>query len=544
MPAISTKTRPRLRLWGAFTAALVCAAWPTLAAPPAVLTQHNDNLRTGANLSEALLTPLTVKPLTFGKLFTLKLDANVNGQVLYVPGVTINGASHNVIYAYTSNNSNGSPCSLYAFDADDPNQTAPLWHHTLTNSAQWTTCTPVIDPTTNTMYVLTKDNNDSGDTNLRAFDITTGNEKPGSPIKIEASVPGTGDGSVNGVVSFDTSHANCRPGLLLLNGVVYSAFAHNSDSFPYHGWIFGYSYDQTKFTQTAVFCTNPNGGLDGIWMAGNGLMADANGNIYTTVSNGTFDILSGGTSYGMCTLRLSTPDLKVQDWFAPFDERSQSSADLDVGSAGILGIPGTNRLFYGITKFNSAFVLDSTNLGGFTPNGPDNVVQRFDSLTSGVHVGPNPVCWDASSVKYVYLWPKDAALIQYKYDPTTKQFNPSGAYKRAAQTAGGSLAITANGSANGILWAVDYNSVFHAYDATDVSKPELWNSTMNSARDSLPSVGHFQFLTVVNGKAYVPTGSASIVVYGLLPGPILTPAPITPGPSLPTPTPHRPPLHR
>ncbi len=333
------------------------SAWADI---PAVPTQHNDNARTGANLQETILTPANVTTAKFGKLFTRNLDANVNGQVLYVPHVSINGAFHNVIYAYTSNNSNNSPCSLYAFDADDPAASAFLWRHQFTNSAQWTQCAPAIDIQNQIIYVLTKDNNDNGATRMRALSLTTGAELPGSPITVAASVPGTGDGSVNGVVSFDTSHANCRPGLLLLNGVVYCAFAHNTDSFPYHGWIFGYHYDGTQFTQSAVFNTSPNGGLDGIWQAGKGLSADLDGNIYCSIGNGTFDPAHG--SYGMCYLKLSSPNLTVLDWFAPYDEQAQSDADNDLGNTGLVGIPGTNRLFAGATKFGTAFLLDSTHL--------------------------------------------------------------------------------------------------------------------------------------------------------------------------------------
>ncbi|MBV9850653.1 MAG: hypothetical protein JO250_13350 [Armatimonadetes bacterium] len=214
----------------------LCLASPRPApAQAAVLTQNNDNARTGTNTAEATLTPSNVNVGSFGKLFTLGLDANVNGQVLYAPAVTINGATHNVVYAYTSNNTDNSPCSVWAFDADTG---AQLWHTPLPNSATYTTATPVIDPGTGTMYVLTKTgNDDTGLTYLRAFDITSGAQK--GSIEVHASVPGTGDGSVNGVVSFDGPasynrfHANDRPGLLLLGGVVYAAFAHNSDSNPY-----------------------------------------------------------------------------------------------------------------------------------------------------------------------------------------------------------------------------------------------------------------------------------------------------------------------
>ncbi|HLK55689.1 MAG TPA: DNRLRE domain-containing protein [Chthonomonadaceae bacterium] len=486
--------------------------------PPAVPTQNNDNARTGANLSETILTPANVTVSKFGKLFTRTLDANVNGQVLYVPSLSIQGVNHNVIFAFTSNNANNSPCSVYAFDADSPTASNPLWRHQFTNSAQWNTCTPVIDTANKILYVLTKDNNDNGPTNLHALDLTSGNELPGSPITIAASVPGTGDGSVNGVVSFDTSHANCRPGLLLLNGVVYFAFAHNTDSFPYHGWVFGYSYNGAKFTQTAVFNTCPNGGLSGIWQAGKGLAADNAGNIYCSVGNGTFDVNTGGTSYGMCYLKLSTPNLTVVDWFAPFDEQALSNSDLDLGNSGPLGIPGTNRLFAGGTKFGSAFLLDSTNMGHFTSGGPDKCLQRLDGVSNNDNVGQNPIVWDAGATKYIYLWPNGFQLEQFFYDTTVNQLNPAGIWKTSSNaSAGGSLAISANGSSNGILWAVGADGVVRAFDATNVSNAELWDSSQNSNRDGLGSVGHFQFPTVVNGKVYVPTGSGSIVAYGLLP---------------------------
>ncbi len=493
-----------------------------LLSPPAlcqvsVLTQHGDNARTGANIAETVLTPANVKVATFGKLFTRTLDANVNGQVLYVPNLTIGGAAHNVIFAYTSNNSNGSPSSLYAFDADSPTASAPLWRHQFPASAGWTTCTPVIDAAGGTIYVLSKSTDDNGPTLLHALNLFTGAEKAGSPVTVAASVAGTGDGSVSGTVSFATSHANDRPGLLLLGGVVYISFAHNSDSFPYHGWVLGYRYSGTGFTRTATFCTAPNGGLAGIWMAGQGLAADASGNIYCTVGNGTFDANTGGTSYGMSVLKLTTPNLTVADWFAPFDELSNSNADADLGSCGIAAIPGTNRIFTGSTKFGSTFLLDSTNLGHFTSGGPDKVVQRFNGISNG-NVSVNPVCWDTGSFKYVYVWPTGLPIRQFRYDPAVSKFNPGYIFVRspAAIAAGGSLVVSANGGTNGILWAVGKNSVIHALNAADVSKGDYWNSSLNTARDGISSVGHFQFPTEANGKLYVPTGSGTIAVYGLL----------------------------
>lgn len=508
-----------------FTLAVLglASAAMSVQAAPAVLTQNGDIGRTGANTAESVLSPASVGGGHFGKLFTISgMNANVNGQPLFVPYLKIGPSAHNVLYAYTSNNTDNSPCGLYAFDADTG---ATLWADTLPNSATYTTATPVINLSTKIIYVLSKTgSDDTGATFLHAYDIGTGVEKPGSPQQVTATVPGTGDGSVNGTVSFDGPassgrfHANDRAGLLLLNGVVYTSFAHNSDSFPYHGWIIGYRYDGTKFTQAAVFCTTPNGGDGGIWMAGKGLTADASGNIYCSVGNGTFDAKVGGRDYGMCYLKLRASDLSVADWFAPFDEKTQSDQDLDVGNSGLTVIPGTNRLFGGATKFGAGCLLQATKLGHFTPGGPDKVVQRLNGITGDDSVGQNPIAWAASADnRYVYLWANGSPLEQFKLDRTSDKFVPDGDYKETnGLTSGGSLAVSSNGAVGGILWAVGNDNVVRAFDATDVSRSPFWTSAGNSSRDGLLSVGHFQFPTIVNGKVYVPTGSSSIQVYGLL----------------------------
>jgi len=190
----------------------------------------------------------------------------------------------------------------------------------------------------------------------------------------------------------------------------------------------------------------------------------------------------------------------------------------------VVGIPGTNRIFGGGTKFGAGFLLDTSKLGGFTANGPDKVVLRLNGLTGNDSVGQNPIAWDASSsTKYVYLWANGSNLEQFRYVPgagvpdTTGTFSPAGIFKQTSGlTAGGSLAISSSGGTNGILWAVGNDRTVQAFDATDVTKSVLWTSDQNVSRDSLGSVGHFQFPTVVNGKVFVPTNAHTIVVYGLL----------------------------
>ena len=531
------KSRPALRraLGGAALAALCAAAAMPARAQVSVTTQNYDNARTGSNPNETLLTPANVNTTLFGKLFTLPLNANVNSQVLYMPNLMMNGTGnaavdgtvHNVIFASTSNNSDNSPSALYAFDADAAGPA--LWSVALPVSAQWMTAAPVIDPAANLIYIVIKTPNNNGATYIRVYDITSGKEKAGSPLLVDGTlihVPGTGDGNVGGVVKFDSTHANDRAAPVLVNGVAYFGFAHNSDSFPYHGWLLGFKYDaaQAKIVNTAIFCTNPNGGEDGIWQGGKGIVADAAGNLYFTTGNGTFDAntkgISATTSYGMSIVKVSTPGLAVLDWFAPHDESSRSNGDLDVGNIGPLLIPNTSRVFMGNTKFGSSFLMDSQNLGKFNAT-TDQVVQRTDGMSS--QVGQNSIAWESSStIKYVYQWGSGNSLQQWRYDTTLGKFTTTGAaYKQSATagTNGGAIVVTSNGQNNGILWAVSGGggTTIYALDPNDVSKAPFWTSAQNSSRDSLPGTGKWQFPMVVNGKAYMPNNSASITVYGLLP---------------------------
>src|SRR5580693_8312573 len=86
-----------------------------------VLTQHNDNGRTGQNLNETILNTSNVNQNSFGKLFWRTVDGYIFAQPLYVPGLDIQGTTRNVVYVATEHN------SVFAFDADDPGTVAPLW---------------------------------------------------------------------------------------------------------------------------------------------------------------------------------------------------------------------------------------------------------------------------------------------------------------------------------------------------------------------------------------------------------------------------------
>src|ERR1700722_4103539 len=245
-------------------------------AQSSVLTQHNDNARTGQNTSETILNTTNVNANEFGKLFTMPVNGQVYAQPLYVPGVTIKGGVHNVVIVATEAD------SVYAYDADSASS-LPLWKasmvdvahgagvgETALNSATTTGCddmpqvgitsTPVIDPTSKTIYVEAKSTTGTNYFHrLHALDLLTGNEKSPGPVVIAGTVSGTGDGSSNGQIAFDNLHHLNRPRLLLLNGTIYIAYASHCDTSPYHGWLF--AYDAATFTQKSVYVTTPNGGL-------------------------------------------------------------------------------------------------------------------------------------------------------------------------------------------------------------------------------------------------------------------------------------------
>jgi hypothetical protein len=327
----------------------------------AVITQHNDNNRSGANLTEAILNTSNVKTGQFGKLFTLQVDGQIYAQPLYLNNVLIpNQGIHNLIYVATMHN------TVYAFDADDP-KVQPIWTINLGPSITLPDpnigpqgyeditvevgilSTPCISTVNHAIYVVSthKDPNgsDAGAYShwLHALDINTGTEKLGGPVKISASFPGNGDGSVNGIIDFISHRQLQRAALLLSNERIYIGFASYGDATPSHGWII--AYDANTLNQVAVYNTTPDdvpnrpsGALPGmgtIWQGGQGMAADSFGNIYFITGNGDFN---GINDLGDSIIKL-TPDLKLADWFSPHNNSDLNIKDLDLGSGGVLRVP-------------------------------------------------------------------------------------------------------------------------------------------------------------------------------------------------------------
>jgi hypothetical protein len=515
-----------------FDRAIFCgsllAVASTAAQAQSVLTWHNDNSRTGQNLNESILTLTNVNSAQFGKKFTLSVDGRIYTQPLYVPNVSVPGKGiHNVVYVATEND------SVYAFDASGT-PTTPLWHRGFTNPAKGITpvpcadtpsCgvvgsvvgitgTPVIDSTSKTLYVVafTKENG-SYFQRLHALDITTGAEKFGGPVVVQASVPGSGVGSVGGTITFDTQVQNQRPALLLLNGVVYIGWASFGDLGNYHGWLLG--YNAATLALVAVFNDTPNGSQGGIWQSGGGFSAAPGGTaVFVQTGNGTFDAnQTGSVDYGDSFLKLSTKGgLSVADYFTPDDQLTLDDMDIDLGSGAGLIPPIQSGSFpdeiISAGKQGIIYVVNQNNMGKFHSTS-NSVIQTVTGSISGYY---GTAAYFNSAV-YYSGW----ADFLDRYTLTNGLLSTMPVSESPTKFKVGSTpSISANGSTNGIVWAVDHvsgtSSVLHAYDASDVSK-ELYNSNQNATRDSLGG-SNFSVPTIANGEVYVGTFSG-LVVYGI-----------------------------
>lgn len=265
-----------------------------------VLTQHNNNTRSGFNDKEIKLTTVNVNQQQFGKLFSLSVDDQVYAQPLIVANLIISGAKHNVVFIATVNN------TVYAYDGDTSNL---YWQKNYTapgmrppkNTDMTGACggnykdfsgnmgivgTPVINPVNHTMYFVARSTNGSNYVQyLHAVNIINGSEMPGSPVKITATYNGNGDGSINNIITFDPQKQNQRQALTLVNGIVYVTFSSHCDWGPYHGWVLGYNAGTLQ--QQIVYNNTPVGYAGGIWESGMGMAVDNQGNLYCVVGNGT-----------------------------------------------------------------------------------------------------------------------------------------------------------------------------------------------------------------------------------------------------------------
>jgi hypothetical protein len=510
---------------------------------PGTYTYHNDNLRTGQNSNETVLSPSNVNPAQFGKLFSYSIDGIAFASPLYVAGINIpsSGGVHNVVYVATEND------SVYAFDADGLS-TNPLWHVSFLKSGVTTvpcadvgecgdipnqigiTSTPVVDPSSGTIYVVAKTKEGTKYVQrLHALDITTGAEKFGGPVVITATVSGTGIDSSAGKETFNSLRENQRTGLLLSNGVVYFAFGSHGDVSPWHGWVLG--YNATTLQQVLAYNDTPNGSLGGggIWQSGGGIATDSTGNLYFTTSNGDFDADSGGVDYGTTIEKLSTSGA-VLDYFTPHDQLNQSVNNLDLGSAGpVLLVDQTTgsvpHLLISAGKNGTIYVINRDNMGRFNGNNDNQIVQTLvGALPNGNADLGNfsaPVYYNG----YVYFSAINDTIRAFQLLNGLLSTTPLSVSSVIYPIRGGALAASSSGGSNGILWAIQSNGagpnnvnapgVLFAYDANNLAD-ELYDSNESGTRDSLDVAAKFSIPLVANGKVFVAS-QARLTAFGLLP---------------------------
>src|SRR3984957_6539563 len=510
-------------------AGLILLASISVASPAlgqvSVLTGQYDNARTTANLNETILNTSNVNVNQFGLLYSRSLDGSLYAQPLYVPSVVIPGqGTHNVIYLATLHN------TVVAFDADTPSQAAPLWQVNLGPSRpccfggfitpeMGILSTPVIDTSTSTLYVVAATlQNGSYSHWLHALNITNGQEKFGGPVSITATVPGSGYDNVGGRVTFNSENILQRSALLLSNGTVYIAFASIDDADFWHGWLLGYNAANIQ-QQVFVYNSTADGQRGGIWQSGRGPVLDANGNIYFMTGNGDYD---GANDFGDSMVKLNSSAV-VQDWFTPDDQATLASEDADLGSSGPVFIPNTNLLVGGGKQGILYLINSATGSMGKFSSGNTRNPQSFQASSGEIH---SVAYWNRSGSPLLYLWGKGDVLKAFQFGGATFGTTPAAENVLHANFPGGILAVSANGSTagRGILWAETPNSdssggivagTLRAYDAANVSE-ELWDSTQNSARDTLGNFAKFTSPTIDNGHVYAPTFSNQIDVYGLL----------------------------
>jgi hypothetical protein len=537
----------RLAAWCALALAFFSAAAGT-SAQTSVLMHHYDLGRTGQNTNETILTTANVNSATFEKLFSVPVDGAVYAQPLYVPGVLVAGqGTHNVVFVATEHD------SLYAFDADTGG--TPLWVASFrvngATSVPWQTVgasdiypeigitgTPVIDPATGTLY-LVAETLESGVCvhRLHAIDITSGAEKFGGPVVLQASTPGTGSGSANGTLTFNSLVENQRPGLLLLNGNVYIGFAAHGDNGNWHGWIL--SYSASTLEQTAAWTASPNGIGSGFWASGSGLAADTNngGRLFVVTGNGDFPVPgnvvpnpapapSSSVDYGDSILSLSVSSNQIvpTDYFTPYNTASLDAADTDMGSGGVLVLPTQSGPYPNILihagKQGRIYVVNRDTLTSNNShfcNGCTSDPEVLQTVNGIGGLWSMPAYWNGN----VYFWGSTDHLKAYSLTNGVLSASQTSESAESSQFPGSTPVVSSNGTTNGLVWTVESDgfashspAILRAYDATNVSTL-YYASNLTAGRDNLGPAVKFAVPIVVNGKVYVGA-NGELDVLGLI----------------------------
>jgi hypothetical protein len=547
-----------------------------------VTTSHNDQARTGQNLTESILTRANVNSTTFGKIGSLPVDGVVYAQPLVAQGVQVGSASHDLVLVATEHD------SVYAFDTQSLSAT-PLWHRNfvsdcLTSPGTPTNCTvpsytdvgapnvtpeigitatPVIDTAAGTMYVtaMTKE---SGFFywRLHALSLATGAEQPGSPVTIDASFPGSGVASAlatDGLIYFAAQRQLSRAGLVLNNGLIQIAFSSFDDQEPSHGWVF--AYNASTLDPVSAWMTSANSGLGSIWQAGAAPAVDASGNLFFATANGDANFISDLTDLGDSVLKLSFTEqgFELGDYFTPYNHDALALGDVDLGSGGVVLLPdqtGVNpHLLISAGKQGTIYVLNRDNLGKIVSNPSASSDTQIVQEVTGVLPGGTS---DGNGQYGLPAYFNGKLFFQASGDflrsiPLTNGLLDAANIQQSTiknKVRGATPSISANGTADGIVWFTDNSAytysvssdsvtastftegsaVLYAYSTDDLSTP-LYASPVHSVSpidpihpnldvctaagtDDAGCAVKFAVPTVANGMVFVGT-NAEISVYGL-----------------------------
>jgi hypothetical protein len=527
---------------------LALLAYASCAPAQDVTTWHYDNARSGVQPAETVLTPSNVNSAKFGKIFSLPVIGDIYAQPLYLHQYQMSdGSLHNVLLVATAED------YVYAFDADGKNPSQGyLWRKFLVNSGEtWLTyldensdfdiypnigiiSTPVVNRSGGTIYVVSRSKTTSGTITyfqrLHALNIADGTEKLNGPTTIKATVKGLGDGATT--ISFAPRIHNQRSALLLAptpgvgsGNSIFIVWASHGDQARYHGW--GIAYDAANIAvQNGAWMDTPNGAEGGIWMSGGGPSSDNLGNIFLAAGNGTFDANTGGSDYGSSALRLTFgSSIAVADYFTPADFPSLNSQDNDMGSGALMLLPTqagpVPHLAMTTDKSGTIYLINRDNMGHFTT--------PLNSSRQSFSGGPSK---NRSSFAFfnnvLYAGLAGEPLQAWSFNPqtelftTTPQSKSTNLYGTNTNGSGSVPSVSANGSSNGIVWALDYSGFYHtpaklyAYDPANLGT-QLYNSTQAANnRDAAAIAVKFTTPTVANGNVYVG-GRNAVTVYGLLP---------------------------
>ncbi|HEX4307575.1 MAG TPA: choice-of-anchor D domain-containing protein [Solirubrobacterales bacterium] len=523
----------------AILAAGAVLAGPAPASPDDVTgtTNAGDNLRTGWYPEEASLTPALVKGNTFGRLWTADVEGQVYAQPLLAAGTLVVATEQNHVYGLDPKTG----AQKWSKDLGTPWNPADIGCGDLTPSIG-VTSTPVFDPSNDTVYMTHKTyaSGTSGPARwyMDAVNVETGLEQPGFPVLLGGAAqnhPG---------VTFAPTTELQRPGLLLLNGVVYAAFGGHCDIQPWRGWIFGVSAQTAQVTTRWVDNETDEGA--GIWQSGAGITSDGPDSILVSTGNGGAPTTPtpGGTplaNYGESIIRLQVQpngELEAVDFFAPFDAQQLDENDADFASGGVTGLPeeyfGTPALPHlavAVGKEGYVYLLDRDDLGGYRQGSGsgDDVVQRLGPYGG---VWSRPAVWPGDG-GYVYIptssgAPGGGTFDVYKYGLTATG-KPSLARVATAEDVfgwgSGAPVVTSDGITSGsaIVWltrATDRtgaNGQLRAYEALPVNGKlvEIFNAPIGTASNySVPGMGA--------GRIYVGNREGKVIAFGSPATPVLT----------------------